>query len=110
MCGHGRASERFNDSLEDQNLRLQACLFDQFDEALPILAVQPQQPPDVFGIASVNHLPDKLSLIPDAESKCASLALGDSFRDEPFALCSNFVCHNSEGIQDVFLAEPADLA
>jgi len=99
-----------NGSLEDQNLRLQPCFFDQFDKVLPILAVQPQQMPDVVGIASVNHLSDKLSLIPDTESKCASVGLGESFGGEPFALRADFVCHDSEGIQDVFLAKPADLS
>ena len=97
-----------NGSLEDQNLWFQSCFFDQFDEVLPILAVQPQETLDVLRTASVNHLPDKLSLISDTESKCASLALGESFRGKPFALCSDFVCHDPEGIQDVFFVEPAD--
>jgi hypothetical protein len=52
------------------------------DKIPAILAVQPQQTPDVFGVASINHLSGKLSLIPDAESKCASLGLGKSFRGE----------------------------
>jgi len=97
-----------NGSPEDQDLRLQPCLFDQLNEVLPILAVQPQQPLDVFGITPVNQLSDKFSLIPDTESKCTSLGLSEPVRGEPFALCSDLVCHDSEGIQDVFLAEPAD--
>ena len=97
-----------NGSLEDQNLWFQSCFFDQFDEVLPILAVQPQQPPDVFGIALVNHLSNKFSLIPDTESKCTSLGLGEFFRGKLFALCSDFVCHDPECIQDVFFVEPAD--
>jgi hypothetical protein len=53
-------------------------------------------------------LSNKFSLIPDTESKCTSLGLGEFFRSKLFALCSDFVCHDSEDIQDFFLAEPAD--
>ena len=62
----------------------------------------------MLGIASVNHLSDKLSLIPDAESECTSVGLGDSFISEPIVLCSDLVCHDFERIEDVSLAEPAD--
>ena len=62
----------------------------------------------MFGIAPVNHLSDKFSLIPDAESKCASLSLGELFGGEPFTFCSDLECHDFEGIEDVSLAKPAD--
>jgi hypothetical protein len=77
---------------------------------MQIPAVQPQQPPDVFGIASVNHLSDKLPLIPDAEGECTSLGLSESFLGEPSAFCPDLICHDPEGIHGILLAEPADLA
>jgi hypothetical protein len=49
-----------------------------------------------FGIVSINHLSDNISLIPDAKRSVQASAW------------VSLICHNFEGIQGVFFAEPAD--
>jgi hypothetical protein len=94
-------------SAKDQDAPIQARFLDEIHETLAMSCVERQQTPRVLGISAVDHLADKVSLLPDAEGQltCASLAgvLGGEARE----LCPNLTSYDPEGGENILLGTAA---
>jgi hypothetical protein len=60
------------------------------------------------GISAVDHLVDKLSLVPDAEGQLTCASLAGVFGGKAIELCPNLMSYDPEGGENILLGIPTE--